>query len=237
MPIHCCDPSDGGREGGMSEQDQTELQTVLRDAVAGSESAWRTLVEAYAHRVHGLIRSQCGSEDLAEEITQSTFCTVAAKLGAYDEVGRFESWLFRIAMNRLRDVMRRRRRHATVADHDAIGTLSARRDRPSGSAMAMDDPLRGERADEATRLRLAMEQLSDNDQEILRLRHSAGLSFKQIAEALEVPLGTVLARQHRALKRLSEVMLLPEQDSNITGADDSSPENTDSTPGDGKLTQ
>ncbi len=83
------------------------LEETLQRAAAGDEAAWREIVEAYTPRVFGLIRAQCGSVDLAEEITQSTFCTVVERIGRYAEVGRFESWLFRIAMNRLRDEMRR----------------------------------------------------------------------------------------------------------------------------------
>ena len=79
------------------------LEETLQRAAAGDEIAWREIVETWSPRVFGLIRAQCGNVDLAEEITQSTFCTVVERIGRYSEVGRFESWLFRIAMNRLRD--------------------------------------------------------------------------------------------------------------------------------------
>jgi RNA polymerase sigma-70 factor (ECF subfamily) len=56
------------------------------------------------------------------------------------------------------------------------------------------------------RLRAAVRQLSSSDQDIIHMRHSAGMSYKQIAEVLDEPLGTVLARQHRALKKLRNLM-------------------------------
>ena len=96
----------------MDEITPDRLVMVVRSAGDGDEAAWRTLVEVYSPRVFALVRAQCRDEELAEEITQSTFCTIATKLADYDEVGRFESWLMRIAMNRLRDEMRRRKRLA-----------------------------------------------------------------------------------------------------------------------------
>jgi RNA polymerase sigma factor (sigma-70 family) len=56
------------------------------------------------------------------------------------------------------------------------------------------------------RLRSAVGQLSSSDQDIIHMRHSAGMSYKQIADVLGEPLGTVLARQHRALGKLRSIM-------------------------------
>ena len=96
------------------------LQLTLQRAAQGDQEAWRSLIETYSPRVFGLIRAQCNNADLAEEITQSTFCTIAEKIGGYTETGRFESWLFRIAINRLRDEMRRRKRHARPMEDEKL---------------------------------------------------------------------------------------------------------------------
>jgi RNA polymerase sigma-70 factor (ECF subfamily) len=183
----------------MSPSSENEtLEAILQRASQGDEEAWRDIVERYSNRVFGLIRAQCGNSDLAEEITQSAFCTMAAKIGNYTETGRFESWLFRIAVNRLRDEMRRRKRHATpVEDEKLVGMAGAANEEEK--ALGSDQP-------EVVALREAMTQLSDADQQIVHLRHFGGLSFKQIADILDQPLGTVLARQHRALKKLKDLI-------------------------------
>ena len=175
--------------------DKETLEAILERTANGDEEAWRTIVETYHRRVFGLIRAQCKNPDLAEEITQSTFCTIVTKIGSYTELGKFEAWLFRIAMNRLRDEMRRRKRQARPVDDQALTGLV-------GVVDARDpyDP------SEIQALRQAMAQLPEADQRIIQLRHHAELSFKQIAELLNQPLGTVLARQHRALKKLRELM-------------------------------
>jgi len=176
------------------------LEATLRRAAAGDEAAWRGLIQAYSGRVFGLIRAQCNSSDLAEEITQSTFCTIAVKIGGYTELGKFEQWLFRIAMNRLRDEMRRRKRQARPVEDETLAGLAGPTDERRSDPATAADPA------ELEALRRAVAQLSDADQQIIHLRHYGELSFKQIAEILNQPLGTVLARQHRALKKLAELL-------------------------------
>lgn len=180
----------------MTEPGTDDMATLLAAAARGEEPAWRELVHRYGRRVFALVKSRCGDVDVAEEITQSVFATVAAKLGGgeYAEQGKFEPWLFRVAMNRLRDHVRRVRRRPVSSDEGAIeGAASPQ----AGSGVS--------RA-ELDGLREAMEQLAPADREIVELRHHGGLSFKQIAEMLNEPLGTLLARHHRALKKLREIL-------------------------------
>jgi RNA polymerase sigma-70 factor (ECF subfamily) len=171
---------------------------LLARAARGEDAAWRTLVGEYSGRVYGLLRSQGADPELAEEVTQSVFCTVAAKLPEYVEGGRFESWLFRIAMNRLRDDARRRRRHAKPAGENEVleGLAGPAPDRSAGRADA----------EELAALRAAVAQLSESDREVIDLRHVGGMSFKQMAEHLGEPLGTLLARHHRALAKLRAIL-------------------------------
>lgn len=168
------------------------LQQEISAAAHGDEVAWRRIVAWYSPRVFGLIRAQCGDVELAEEITQSTFCTLAEKLGRYVESGRFEAWLFRIAVNRLRDEMRRRRRHARPTEASILAAVGPTAedaspiDRPRLHAM----------------LAAALDRLGASDREVIELRHLGGMSFRQMAEHLGEPLGTLLARHHRALRKL-----------------------------------
>jgi len=181
-----------------SEPPPDELAPILAAAGDGDEDAWRTLVERFWRRVYALVRSRCGRSDLAEEITQSVFVTCATKLrdGGYQERGRFESWLFLVAMNRLRDELRRERRQAAPSDPTAFSGVSA------GRSGEQD----GENAEQLEALRIAVAQLPEADREIIELRHHAQMSFKLIAQTLGEPIGTLLARHHRALKKLRSLM-------------------------------
>ena len=180
-----------------NQHDKQELHERIVAAANGDEIAWRWIVDAYAHRVFALIRSKCANEELAEEITQSTFCTIAEKLTGYTETGKFEAWLFRIAMNRMRDEMRRRKRHAVPMENEMIDIFTS-----GVSDVVVDESC----SIEIQRLRNAVRQLSSSDQDIIHMRHAAGMSYKQIAEVLDEPLGTVLARQHRAVRKLRALM-------------------------------
>ena len=204
----------------MPEQVSTELDKTLADAAQGSGEAWAKLVRSYSGRVYGLLLKQCRDRELAEELTQETFVKVVQKLTQHDgyrEQGKFEPWLFRIAMNNLRDEMRRRGRQARPMDMGPAATASSN-ENPSAWAKAQDGIIAGgpwmpeqpfeqlQRAEQVGLLKQAIASLSDADQEVLHLRHTAGLSFAQIAETLDQPLGTVLARGHRALGKLKKLM-------------------------------
>ncbi len=179
------------------------LNATLDAAAAGDQAAWRSLIDAFTDRVFGLIYRQCGDRELAEEITQATFVKVLDKVGEYKQTGQFESWLFRIAMNRLRDEMRRRKRQARAVDFaetppETIGYGGACDGAdPSGPLVE---------AEQHAALTAAIDRLPDADRKLIHMRYAGGMSYQQIAEALDQPLGTVLARGHRALKKLRTML-------------------------------
>jgi RNA polymerase sigma-70 factor (ECF subfamily) len=180
------------------------LNQTLAQAASGHQESWRRIVTLYTGRVYGLLVKQCHDQELAAEITQATFVQVVQRLDRYQEQGHFEPWLFRIAINRLRDEMRRRKRQAIVTDMSpgAEGGPHGHHAAPGAGPLEQLS-----QAEDIQALKLAMTQLTEADQEILYLRHTAGLSFAQIAQTLEQPLGTVLARGHRALAKLRKIMI------------------------------
>lgn len=216
------DPDRGHRAGSpVTSDDGQEVARWLALAARGDQEAWRWIVDGYARRVYGLLRSRGCDGALAEEITQSVFVTVARHVGQgrYAEQGRFEAWLFRVATNRLRDEGRRRARRKLVALEQADGGpgLAERlATGPSGGARPGLDS--HEAAETLEALRSAVAALSPADREVVELRHRAGMGFKQIAELLGQPLGTVLARHHRALRKI-RAMLEPARDADPAGRD------------------
>ncbi len=176
--------------------DSDAIAEVLAQAARGDAAAWCDIVRAYGPRVFALCQSRCRDPEVSEEVTQSVFATVAVKMtsGEYTERGRFESWLFRVAMNRVRDLMRRNRRRPENLADGQLDQVRATPGRP-----AEDGP-------ELAALRRAMEHLSPADREVIELRHHAQMGFKQMSEVLDEPLGTLLARHHRALRKLREIL-------------------------------
>lgn len=183
--------------GTPAPQPADELAALLAAAGTGDEAAWKRLIGLYGRRVYAMVQSRVRNEHVAEEISQSVFATVASKLssGAYGERGRFESWLFRITMNRVRDEARRAKHRPVASAPETFEQTIPDESRETGPDATM---LRG--------LRRAMDDLPESDREVVELRHHAGMSFKHIADLLEQPLGTVLARHHRALRKLKEML-------------------------------
>ncbi len=168
---------------------------ILARAARGDAQAWREVVERWSPRIFSFLKARARDEELAEEITQSVFCTIAQKLPDYEEQGHFESWIFRIAINRLRDEMRRRKRQARPMESEVMADLVPR---AAAQERASEEELQA--------LRKAMDQLSEPDRLIIDLRHQGDMSFQQISVLLEEPLGTLLARHHRAIRKLRDLM-------------------------------
>ena len=183
--------------------DEAGLDELLRRARARDPEALTRLVEFYSARVFGLLYRLTRTRDAAEDLLQETFLRVVRALGQYEHVGKFEAWLFRIAANLARDRARaQRRRGAAVPagdrDVDEARGAGQHAGRPGDPEQGLVDREQGER------LARAVARLSDAEREIILLRHYSELSFREIADVLGVPLGTALARAHRALGRLRQ---------------------------------
>lgn len=163
------------------------------------------ITELFGPRVFGLLRKVTRDSDLAEELVQETFLRMIRRIADFEPTGKFESWLFSIAINLARDQIRRSRRRGSVysweeaADGDAemSGRPQTTQSQPAAALEAAED---------AAQLEACFARLSATERELLSLRHYADMSFRDIAEMLGIPLGTALARSHRALQKLRAMM-------------------------------
>jgi RNA polymerase sigma-70 factor (ECF subfamily) len=185
--------------------DRAGLDEVFRRARRHDPKALDAIVEAYGPRVFGLLYRLTGSRDTAEDLMQETFLRLVRKIGEYEHRGKFEAWIFRIAANLARDQTRRARRRGRFATLDAAadgneagpaGPVPSKQDGPDRHLM---------RQEASQRLEAGLQRLTEPEREIILLRHYSGLSFREIADMLGVPLGTALARAHRALAHLRAV--------------------------------
>ena len=189
--------------------DSDGFDRLLRRAARHEPEALHALVDMYSGRVYGLLYRLTGSPEIAEDLLQDTFLRLVRRIRDYEHVGKFEPWLFRIAANLARDHARKiKRRGSTLTlDGDQRGEPGV----PEPADPTQTDPGRALlREESARRLGEALRELSEMDREIIMLRHFSELPYAEIAEMLEIPLGTALARAHRAMKRLKT--LLSEED-------------------------
>ncbi len=178
------------------------FDALLRRAGRGEPEALGAIFDAYHRRVYGLLLRMTGSRDAAEELLQETFLRVVGTIERYEHDGRFDAWLFRIAGNLARDHNRRRRRRGTTLSSDGFDA-DADDARSTPPASDEESPLRALESTEChERLQRCLDALPESDREMLVLRHFSELPFRDIADMLGMPLGTALARAHRALGRL-----------------------------------
>ncbi len=185
--------------------DSQQLRRTIAAAKAGRAEGYAALLEAYGSRLYGYFlratRSHHDAEDLLGEIT----LRLVERLKSYDERGRFDQWLFRIAANMVRDRIRRAKTAPATLSlslEDDSGRRLAERiagDAPAAEAAVL--------AGEASRqLQAALAKLDDTTRQMILLRHFGQMSFKELADLFQCPLGTALARVHRGLRALRKHM-------------------------------
>jgi len=182
-----------------------QLRAMVASAQAGSAEAYRALLSHYGPRLYGYFFRATGRHHDAEDLLGEMMLRLVSRLKSYDDRGRFEPWLFRIAANMVRDRIRRRRSGpvsvSLAGDDDISGPLPAWL-ADEGPAVVADI----ETAEAAARLQAALDKLDEKTRQMVLLRHFAEMSFKEIADVYDCPLGTVLARVHRGLRALRRLM-------------------------------
>lgn len=169
---------------------------LVRRCLAGDEKAYRELVERYQAQVYHLALRMVRRAEDAEDLTQETFVRMFRALSRYDPTRPFAAWLFTIASRLCIDHIRRRK----------VGTMSLTRrewDSEEEYELELEDPGPGpeevtSRNEEERRTADLIDSLPAHYRIVVVLRHQQDLSYEEIAEALQLPLGTVKARIHRA---------------------------------------
>ena len=162
----------------------------------GEASAFDVLVGRWEDRIRGACWRVLGSDDEAREVAQEAFFKAYRGLASFKQEARFSSWLYQIAVNLCRDRLRRRKTRATVSleELEASGPVLA-----EGRPGVQDALIR---EDLASAVRRAIEALSPEQREVVILKEYQGLTFLEIAQALDVPVSTVKTRLYRGLGQL-----------------------------------
>jgi RNA polymerase sigma-70 factor, ECF subfamily len=174
----------------ISQANETEFVTR---AQGGDRNAFSELVRSHAHGVQHVIYRMCGDMRLAEDATQETFIRAWLRLRSYRPGTSLRNWLYRIAVNTAIDMLRKEKRILPGAVED----LRLTDPEPGPEALAANS----ERAEAVQGAVLA---LPDTSRAVLVLREYEGLSYQEIAEALDIPVGTVMSRLNYARKLLRE---------------------------------
>ena len=178
-------------------------EELLEAYQAGQEQAFTDLVKRYEKEVYHFLMKFLGRSSLAEEAFQESFLQVYLSVDRFETTRRFRPWLYTIAINKARDLLRSRARRPsvqlTVADEngsesDLWAHLLRDETTPDGIL---------EEKQEKELVRQVVGQMPDHLREILILAYLEQLSYKEMAEVLNIPLGTVKSRLHAAVKAFS----------------------------------
>jgi len=182
----------------LREQSDAQLIELYEQ---GDERAFREIVDRYKNSLYGFLRRFLNQQDLVEDVFQDTFLQLFISKASFDTSRPLRPWLFTIAANKAKDTLRKIQRHSTVS----LGAIA-----DSGEA-TVDDVVNilksyeitpdQEVSDDETKalVRMIIADMPENLKSILILAYFEQFSYKQMAEILSIPIGTVKSRLHTAV--------------------------------------
>ena len=171
----------------------------------GDQTAFNLLVWRWEKPLFNFIYKYVGDAHLAQDLVQETFIRVMRSIRQYEHRAAFSTWLYRIGINLCKDHFRKKRL-PMVSLHDYYTTSSGDRvyvqDHVPDEGARSDEALAASRREELVRRLLA--GLRDEQRIVILMKEYQGLKFREIAEILEVPEGTVKARLYNGLRAMRE---------------------------------
>jgi RNA polymerase sigma-70 factor (ECF subfamily) len=182
--------------------DDSDLVERVRE---GDTTAFRGLVERYQGRVYGMVYGMVRNREDARDITQDAFVKAYNNLDSFRLESSFYTWLYRIAMNLAIDHLRKRKRRGQTSFDEQVASRDA--DGGIDEAHHQDSPRKLlERQQLYARIMDAMEKLPEDQRQAVLLRELEGLSYKEIADVMGIPEGTVMSRLFYARKKLQRLL-------------------------------
>jgi len=182
----------------------TDEQLLLSYRETGNEAQFAELVDRYRKPLMYFLKRQIGNISIAEDVLQATFMQLHVKCEQFQEGRQVKPWLYRIAINQAIDSNRRNRRHE-------ITSLNQSGSEQDGQRCELVDLVRGgglqpaetlQKKEQSESVRRAVEKLPLQLQTIVSLVFFQGLKYREAAEKLSIPVGTLKSRMHTALLQL-----------------------------------
>jgi RNA polymerase sigma-70 factor (ECF subfamily) len=175
---------------------------LIADCLRGRTAAFGELVRRYQDRLYNTVYRLVGNAEDAHDVVQDAFLNAYQSLESFKGDSQFFTWLYRIAFNTAVSLKRKQRVVLRIeSGHGEGGTqepLDPSESNRPGHAL--------EQAEEERRLHEALQRLSAEHRAVLVLKDLEGLKYEEMAEALQVPIGTIRSRLHRARVELRELL-------------------------------
>lgn len=174
------------------------MNEIIRECLEGRQGAWETLMNTYAKRVFNMAYQFCGNREEAEDLTQDIFLKLHHSLSKFDFQKNFTAWLLTLSKNYLIDEYRRTKWERTQRDEFDERVLA------QSALSGPEDNLA--RKETQALIWEGLNRLSSEMRMAVILRDLQGRSYEEMAEILDLPLGTVKSRVNRARLALAEVL-------------------------------
>jgi RNA polymerase sigma-70 factor (ECF subfamily) len=169
------------------------LARIIIGCKNGDSRCFSQVIDMYASRCYGYFYRLTGNSDISDELLSELFVKLVEKIGSY-KGGSFESWLFKIASNLFHDYLRGKQRRKKLLEVQQVKIESE-----------ILEPKRSD-DEQVDKLQIQLKRLDSDTRELVMLRFYSQLSFKEIARLRSEPIGTTLAKTHRGLKKLRQLM-------------------------------
>jgi RNA polymerase sigma-70 factor (ECF subfamily) len=184
--------------------DKTQEQRLVDAARRGDEAAFESLVRLYEKRVFALAVRMCGNSEDAAEAAQEAFLAAWQGLRFFRGDSSFSTWLYRLTSNACVDLLRREGRHRSVAGPSLDDDGELNRDVPDTAPSPQEE---AERRELRAQIEEGLRALSPEHRQVLILREMHQLSYDEIADTLDLDVGTVKSRISRGRKQLRNFLL------------------------------
>ena len=183
----------------MSEIDE---KSEIREVLAGNAEAYGAIVRRYQDRLVAAVYAMLGNREDAEDVTQECLAIAFRRLSTFEGRSSLFTWLHRIAMNL---AISHRRKHRLENARERTSMEFAELD-----LVGREEPVERQidRRDEQALVQAAVLRLDDQYRSVLVLRDVQGMDYGEIAETLEIPIGTVRSRLHRARLEIKDILEL-----------------------------
>lgn len=170
-----------------------DLAQIIDGCKKKDSDSFEKLINLYAARCYGYFYRLTANNAIANDLLSELFVKLVEKIASFKK-GSFESWLFRVASNVFYDYLRAKNRRNKLIDAKKAELSLKTQQQPTGTDEKID------------KLQGQLEKLDTETKELIMLRFYSQLSFKEIAAMRSTPIGTILAKVHRGLKKLKVLM-------------------------------
>ena len=181
---------------------QTPDALLVKNYVAGDESALATLITRHESKIYGFIYSKIADRDISDDIFQDTFIKVikTLKSNSYNEEGKFLPWIMRIAHNLIIDFYRKSKKMPLFRETEEFSIFSIMSD----DSLTVENQIIADQVE--VDIRRLVEELPADQKEVLIMRMYQDMSFKEISETTGVSINTALGRMRYAIMNLRKII-------------------------------